>query len=1222
MAFSSFYILFLCFIISSAQIEKEKPFTSFNEEYENPILSQELDIFETLMSMLENIKNDTNSFILWVNFGKDIWKYSARNQMVNNASMKFLVPLIDDIFFNESNTFINDTNDIINHENGTILLEDLIEFLNDFKTLNNRQINLTRIFLFYEKIINFPGVDKLFNYFFFHDEETFLISELLFKKMRLKYFFASLRDVFWEHRKVLQHLFVDAFRVYSNDNEFKNVISNFIKQNNKTFLNDLKNKFQNETVINGVMSIFKFNDNLGRQIFEALIKQPEVINIFFGLIHEDEIVFILIDIFKHIQDTKYILEMLPNSIKRIYRIDDHAVGLCLNYSLGVIKRLSNENSFIDFITGDVVKLTSNYFKNETIAHNISYDCAILIYNTYFSNRTDLSRFKFYYLEKLLLHSTRDKNDFLTYEGCLKSKHFTETEDFNFTVKPIYVIGMINDKVNRAKFNSSILSQKYNYVISYCFPYGTYNNPGENKSSEMCSQDDYNKIIHLILELSFNMETSSINSIDIKDERFRTNDYLKCFITMLFMIIPLLIRGFLALYKKIRIKKSNKIRIINNRLNSGGQINDDILSITNNKLLEEHKNSKNFIEPKWYRYLNEYFSLIKNAKELFNFEMNKTKYNNLNGLTYIKGLQGLSMIFYVFGQTFLVLFNIPSKAFLQYDFYKSMKSILYCIPFVGLRYSPRIIFSCSGYTLIFKFLCFIDQDYDWYFLKFILLQSYRYILLILSALFLRYSLYYIDIFFSIKKRPISELFKYNIQQNQKNFFKYFFLFFVGIFEDEDERKIIKFIHYLYIPLNEVFFFIFGTILISLGKQFKLRIDYIIIGLILLIYSIKILFFVLYLYKKHIYSTLYFYSIDYGAFILSPLYNLPSFLIGMYFGLINYSVQRGIEIYRAKDSRGHSTVDLLDMIINNDEINKLNKNKDEIKQNLSTIEKTNKKFHMNNDKQKDKSINYNSYVEKIKLNDKMEESNIKKNEKRSSNKESNSDTFSNIKLNKSVMPKKIKYSKKIKQMPFLIGPTNIFHFHKKNNNRLYFKMMILFCLMLLLFCIVFRYFIIYKYSDDDYLTKLSLEKVITNYPLNILYLLDIELFVFMINWILFCFYSKAQKIADIFNFLNNIHWGFFIKSYFSFILVSNIIIVYNFYQSETVVKINLSNIYIYSFINLFFILIFTIIIYSCFEFPLKKIFKTFNNKAYIIDNNYLEEEEEENEGEEMEMKAESF
>ena len=134
----------------------------------------------------------------------------------------------------------------------------------------------------------------------------------------------------------------------------------------------------------------------------------------------------------------------------------------------------------------------------------------------------------------------------------------------------------------------------------------------------------------------------------------------------------------------------------------------------------------------------------------------------------------------------------------------MKSILYCIPFVGLRYSPRIIFSCSGYTLIFKFLCFIDQDYDWYFLKFILLQSYRYILLILSALFLRYSLYYIDIFFSIKKRPISELFKYNIQQNQKNFFKYYFLFFVGIFEDEDERKIIKFIHYLYIPLNEVFF----------------------------------------------------------------------------------------------------------------------------------------------------------------------------------------------------------------------------------------------------------------------------------------------------------------------------------------------------------------------------------------------------------------------------------
>ena len=32
-------------------------------------------------------------------------------------------------------------------------------------------------------------------------------------------------------------------------------------------------------------------------------------------------------------------------------------------------------------------------------------------------------------------------------------------------------------------------------------------------------------------------------------------------------------------------------------------------------------------------------------------------NNVNGLTYIKGLLGISMILYIFGQTFIALFNL-------------------------------------------------------------------------------------------------------------------------------------------------------------------------------------------------------------------------------------------------------------------------------------------------------------------------------------------------------------------------------------------------------------------------------------------------------------------------------------------------------------------------------------------------------------------------------------
>ena len=65
--------------------------------------------------------------------------------------------------------------------------------------------------------------------------------------------------------------------------------------------------------------------------------------------------------------------------------------------------------------------------------------------------------------------------------------------------------------------------------------------------------------------------------------------------------------------------------------------------------------------------------------------------------------------------------------------------------------------------------------------------------------------------------------------------------------------------------------------------------------------------------------------------------------------------------------------------------------------------------------------------------------------------------------------------------------------------------------------------------------------------------------------------------------------FTKSYFSFILVSSPIIIYIFYQSETLIVLNLPNVIVYSLINIVFILIVEILFYIFFELPLKKIFK---------------------------------
>ena len=114
-----------------------------------------------------------------------------------------------------------------------------------------------------------------------------------------------------------------------------------------------------------------------------------------------------------------------------------------------------------------------------------------------------------------------------------------------------------------------------------------------------------------------------------------------------------------------------------------------------------------------------------------------------------------------------------------------------------------------------------------------------------------------------------------------------------FKEEEEKLRQNLIFYFYIPINEVLFFIIGTALISLGYKFKLRIDIFIFILMFLVYVLKIILFKVVPDKDgKIYITTDYYLLDYGLTINHPLFNLNYFLIGMFFGLINYSIQKGI------------------------------------------------------------------------------------------------------------------------------------------------------------------------------------------------------------------------------------------------------------------------------------------------------------------------------------------
>ena len=202
--------------------------------------------------------------------------------------------------------------------------------------------------------------------------------------------------------------------------------------------------------------------------------------------------------------------------------------------------------------------------------------------------------------------------------------------------------------------------------------------------------------------------------------------------------------------------------------------------------------------------------------------------------------------------------------------------------------------------------------------------------------------------------------------------------------------------------------------------------------------------------------------------------------------------------------------------------------------------------------------------------------------------------------------LNYDKRINEKPFFILPTKFLNFYKRNEGSFFFILIIIIFVLLIAFfsCAQFIYVgkhaIVDKEKDDSkiILKKLSFKDVIIKPFLNFIYVIDIDLVVFMVNWIFFTIYSRGSKNGDIYNFFDNNFWDFFLKCYYSFIAISTPIILNIIYQSETVIKFDLLNLIFFSLISLFIILIVVIVFYSMIEIPLKKIFKSFLVKDEIL------------------------
>ena len=1224
------FIIFLSLIKSFFPLQNEY-ISDFNHDSQKIKLYNEQDVYGCLI-YINMDEPEKSNFLQLVKcaINCSIYDISNINKTVDLLNTLPLIIKIED--FKENSTKLifkvfNNSMDIIKEffylvEKNPSILNYILEFL--IESEKNENMDYEIIYLALSKIFNIDGVYNLSKKFYYRNKDDFMnfLSAILKNFEKLKDVFDVVNEYLKDYEPEMLAL---AFNIVKNVNSSKNMtilFANFFKRHRDIF-DRLKIVMARPEMKFVFDNLLRIDNDIIKKLRDIILNRNdyESINLVFEILNNDTLLEQAVNLLNNINNNTYAYDNIGEFLSGLVAINNSYVDYISNLILDLAFEIKNNDYLVSSSQTMLQQYLSEKFREANYSSfGINQSCIDLFNYTYFNSEEKLKTLFELYLYKYIFDSSRNKGNFLTFDNCLsenseKIKIYTG----NYTIYPVFVIGIVyNPDLLEISKKSSFYS-KYYYIQSYCLPNGFINDGNDN--NEMCSDDDYERIVDFLMNIFNNKDKRKIESFSIKKttKKINNEDYLYGLIAFIILLLPIGINIFLSISKKIIINKQKAKNNINELIGDDTKSKKFDKSRSASIKAAKNERKKKVIFPNWYLYLNGCFNIFNNGKELFNFSLNNTNYYNINGMTYIKGLIGISIILTVFGQTFVAIANFPPKLYGLYNFYEIMSHyILYPILFIGYKYGPRILFSCSGYSFTYKYLCYIEQEESFYFLKFIFLQGYKYILLFFVLIYFRYLLYYLIILFNEEKRPVLKIFEHYLNKEDDFLVTFFsFLFYINKNDALKQNLILHF----FIPINEVFFFIFGMILISLGYKFKLRTDLIIIALIFIIYFLKIILYYIYL-SPQIFTTIDYLLTDYGIFSANPVFNLTSFLIGIYFGLINYSIQKGITDLEKKSNYNNIIIQMSETENSKDTEEEVSKNnKLKFKNQLAL-----KLSHINVEEMNEKNRKKSKTVYVTKKRDSLK--NKRKDDVNDIN-EKNNEKLENFIVVENTLKKskKLEYSEKIKQMPFLITPIKLYNFHRKNKKKCFLNIFIIIALLIIFFFIYYEIF--FSINDiklnnipegSSLIKELSYEKIIPDSFLNFIYLIDIEIVVFIVQWITFILYFKEFEIIR--SFINHIYWSFFVKSYFSFTLVSIPIILFVLYGDESIIKLYIYNIILYTLINIIIIFIGMIIFYSFFEVPLKKTVKFIlkGKEALNIEEDENDEEEIEEEEEEKAQEEE--
>lgn len=542
-------------------------------------------------------------------------------------------------------------------------------------------------------------------------------------------------------------------------------------------------------------------------------------------------------------------------------------------------------------------------------------CRTALKETYLQSNDTLTPFS-----NLYKYSSHSKNDIGSYRQCNSFKNSSDLPEYNFFLLIIFP----TLKNNGANVITSKIDFKDDYLLGVCVKSG-------------CDPDSLLELLYHFdktMNNTFgfyhndnNNLTTSIKVIDIyKNNESLQNDLKNPWIICFMIIICFYLIAFLFLNnlpnsckKQKKRKKEKKIM----ELQLQNDLNGELTSDTDSTIEEYNKKS-----------LHELSSCFDFSKNLENFFTNKRQTSQMNnsGLGYVYELRLIMILLTLIGFTYMSIINSRLIIYQESKYKEMISNFFFGLIVFCIRYAPRILFSCSGYMLVYKLFYYLDDKlekleknnpikephsfldsnlsdfvikeheqnqedskFSWL-VRFLFSQFHKYCIAIITLLFYKYLLFVIlRMFGSVKSTLI--YFKEELL-NTVPFLDIVghFLLYQSFNVTEAQKQIYTqdncILPIFWLFFNEIVFFILTTPLIYICYKKKLKITIVFLGLFIVFITIR--FVLYYCYFENILATNFLKGQQntYGLFFIFPLYNYTYFIIGVIFGLINYSIQKGI------------------------------------------------------------------------------------------------------------------------------------------------------------------------------------------------------------------------------------------------------------------------------------------------------------------------------------------